>query len=370
MLANGFIEQTSSDIVIVHGCAVTERAAKKGLQFVRSIERENPDAEIILAGCLAKNQQSPQHKVLMPNDSLENLGFSLKKSAEPMSSLSRPLVKIQDGCEQFCTYCIVPHLRGHERSFSVKQIIDEINYYVESGFWEIVLTGIHIGRYNFEGQNFSDLISTILANTDVKRLRLSSIEPPELTETLLEIISHSERIARYIHLPLQSGSDKILEKMGRPYKAELFSKLTSRLVQNIPDIGIGTDVIVGFPEETDENFQETIDVLQNSPVYNIHPFKFSPRQGTPAYKMPQIPAKVKSDRMKQLLKLRTQKRNEFLTKYIGKSQKYLIENISFGVAHGTSSNYIRCQSKNPDAVKGEEISLTGTKIEKEGLDCQ
>ncbi len=357
-LRRGYIEKQDGDILIVHGCGVTKRAEKKAVQFIRSLKRRRPEVKIVIAGCLANSLPPGDCKVHKPLDiSIPSDYFDLK--------LTRPLVKIQDGCNQFCSYCIVPHLRGRERSIEPDQIITRIQNYHMAGFREVVITGVHIGRYEYGG--LSELLARILAETQIHRIRLSSIEPQELSEDLLHTIRENERIARYLHLPLQSGSDRVLERMNRPYDATFFRNLVQK-ISDIKDIAIGTDVIVGFPGESKDDFRHTIELLESLPIYNIHPFKFSPREGTPAFSYPeQISGRMKTDRMKELLRVRGEKRESFLKRYIGRQQSYLIEKIEDGIAKGTSSNYIHCLTKNTNPKEGEDILLKGVEIVGEEL---
>jgi threonylcarbamoyladenosine tRNA methylthiotransferase MtaB len=195
-------------------------------------------------------------------------------------------VKIQDGCEKNCAYCVVPFARGEERSREPDQIIAEINDLVKNGYKEIVLTGVHVGRYNRDAVGLADLTKRVLAETEVPRIRYSSIDPNEFSDELIELVSQSERICRHLHVPLQSGDTDTLSRMNREYSAEQYRELTDRISDNIPDVLIGADVIVGFPGETDQQFRNTCDFFRSSQINYLHVFSYSDRKGTAASSMP------------------------------------------------------------------------------------
>lgn len=382
MINHGFYEEDPFDYLILNGCAVTQRAESKARAWARAFKRKYPKSVVIIYGCVAqKEKRFSSNKeaywdYAVAHDDFEGLKSILISLGAEMSSTKdillkpsriRPFIKIHDGCNQYCDYCIVPYLRGDERSIPPDAIIEEI----QPEYPEIVLTGIHIGRYNHQGLTLSGLIRQILAKTDVPRIRLSSIEPNEFDEDLLELILNENRIARYLHIPLQSGSDRILDKMGRPYTANDFQSLIEAIITKDPDFGIGTDVIIGYPEETEDDFAQTRALLKNLSIFNIHQFGYSPRPGTPSADRPIVyTGEQRKDRSNRILDLSNAKRAEFLGRYVHRSQKYIIEQFDGKYYHGTASNYIQMLTERTDIAIGKEYELEGISIKGEKLLCR
>ena len=282
---------------------------------------------------------------------------------------SRALVKIQDGCEQSCSYCIVPSVRGCYKSIQPDLIIDTIKNLVNKGFEEIVITGIHIGKYGIDfGQNYSltSLLKTILGSTTVKRIRLSSIEINEINQELLEIVKKSNgRVARHFHIPLQSGSNKILKLMNRHYTREYFLDAIKSIEKKLDGIAITTDIIVGFPGESEADFMETLEMAKNVSFSKMHVFKFSPRTNTPAALMEgQISEIVKSNRSHIARKLGEELRNRYIRSNLNNELEVLCEEIDpeSGLYSGTSGNYIKVYFKiKPDQLP-PELAETGAAL--------
>ena len=252
--------------------------------------------------------------------------ISLKRTYKTFENLSpvsfsktRAFLKIEDGCNNFCSYCIIPYTRGPIRSKNANDVINEINKIVENGYKEVVLTGIHTGKYNDNGIDFTELIKMILSQTNIARLRISSIELNEITDEFLELLKTNKVLAEHLHLPLQAGSVHILKLMNRHYtREEYIAKL--KLIQSIdPSISITTDIIVGFPEESDLDFIDTINLCKEIRFAKIHAFPFSLRKGTKAEKLKQIKDSIKTDRMNELLKLDNLLEEEFKQIFINKS---------------------------------------------------
>ncbi len=339
-----------ADIVIVNTCTVTQRTDQQVRQAVRRLHRENPAARLIVTGCYA--ERDPETLAAIPGVSLvignaekdrlpEFLGrcgdqsqgtiirAPLKADRDymlpPMTRTggkTRPLVKLQDGCDAHCTYCIVPQVRGPGRSARFEDVVAEVRALVQAGFQEIVLTGVHLGTFGrkTKGQpHLLELLQTIVAIPHLGRIRLSSIEPMLFERPIVKLAAESPVFAHHFHIPMQSGSDRILRRMRRPYTAERVRELFRFLQESIPDVGLGTDVLVGFPGETDEDFADTCDLIQNSPLTYLHVFPFSPREGTEAYSLPgRIPSKVMRQRLGTLLEISRSKSLDFRRGFLGR----------------------------------------------------
>ena len=285
---------------------------------------------------------------------------------------TRAFLKIEDGCNNFCSYCIIPYVRGRVRSRSLESIRAECEKLAAAGYREIVLTGIHIGAYGLDFKNkitLTDAVKTVLDAANPFRLRLGSIESTELSDGLTELIKNDSRICNHVHLPLQSGSDEILKLMRRPYTTKMFAALTEKLVREIPDISIGTDLIVGFPNETDKNFSETLKFLESQPFSKIHVFPFSSREGTVAASMKnQVSAQIKKSRVAQALKISAAKEKNFAEKLIGRTFEIIAETEENGFIDGLTKNYVRVYvPANPQIKSGDIIKVTAEKIFKNGI---
>jgi threonylcarbamoyladenosine tRNA methylthiotransferase MtaB len=339
-----------ADLVIVNTCTVTHRSDQQVRQAVRRINRENPQARIVITGCYA--ERDPEilaempgvdlvvgnvEKELLPEILAERIPFSqphiihspLDEDRDyllpPMAQTggkTRPLVKLQDGCDARCAYCIVPKVRGPGRSAQPENVLAEIRSLVERGFQEIVLTGVHLGAFGLkrkEHPRLVDLLRRIVEIPNLGRIRLSSIEPMHFDSAIVDLAVEYSVFARHFHIPLQSGSSRILKLMRRPYTAERFRKLLQYVREKLPDAGLGTDVLAGFPGETDEDFAETCELIQDSPLTYLHVFPFSPREGTEAYSLPdRISSQVMKQRLSVLLEISRQKNLDFRRQFIGR----------------------------------------------------
>jgi len=359
-----------ADWCIVNTCTVTHIAARKSRQLIRRLRRENPNTHIAVTGCYA--EISPQElealngvdlivgnadKERLPKI-LEEMFPLLERSVSPSRpwrpSRTRAFVKIQDGCDNRCTYCVVTLARGPQRSRSADQILAEISQRVAEGYKEIVLTGVHIGAYGRDlrpttnaalghsSSGLRDLIERILAQTDTQRLRLSSIEPWDFDESLLTLWQNP-RLCRHLHLPLQSGCDATLRRMGRHYSVEEYVRKVLLAREAIPDVAITTDIIVGFPGETEAEFATTMNFVQSIGFARIHVFKYSPRPGTPAAKMPdQVSPQVKEDRCRAMHILAQRAQSAFTKRFFGRTFPVLWETRSRGFQwKGLTDHYVR-----------------------------
>ena len=349
-------------IYILNTCTVTHIADRKSRHLLRLAQRRNPGAFIIAIGCYAERAPRELAQVtgvdmVLGNeekarllDVLEEQGLISTSSALlPQMHRTRSLVKVQEGCNQFCSYCIVPLVRGRERSLPLDEAVAEVRARVERGYREVVLTGTEIGSYRNSPEL---LIQRILIKTGVERLRLSSLQPREITAGLLSLWQDSsKRLCRHLHLPLQSGSDAVLRRMGRRYSTEDYAQAVARIREAIPDVAITTDVMVGFPGETDEDFAESYRFCQQMAFANIHVFPYSERPCTPATLMPEkIDEPVKKERSKRMLKLARESARRFEEQFLGRTMMVLWEREVYdGVWVGLTDNYIRvvAQSKKP-----------------------
>ena len=390
-------------ICIINTCTVTAESDRTVRQLARRMRNTNKEAKIIATGCFVKHNRKflEDNKVdlILDNDKkkdIQDLIESIIKETGKESIInkyretdsetsciryaqehSRPIVKIQDGCEQNCTYCIIPEVRGEYRSTGSVEIIKKINELEINGFEEVVLTGIHIGKYGVDLENnygLDRLIGDIISNTGIKRLRISSIEINEIDDRLLSVISKNrERIAPHFHIPLQSGSDAVLRKMARPYTAACFTKKISRIRKVLPDIALTTDVMVGFPGESDEDFNDTLEMVEKIGFSKLHVFKYSPRSGTMALKLKdRIDGAVKSKRSSVLRGCGERSRDLFINENIGKKCIVAVEKFDSesNIMSGTSGNYIRIYLRaglDFEKIRGRLIELIAMKKYRDGL---
>jgi len=352
-----FDDFRKSDIYIVNTCTVTHIADRKSRQAINLIKNRDSDAKIIIFGCgprvnydLYKRLNGvfevckDREKVInLLNEQLDLADIKEGKfNIQANSTRTRALIKIQDGCNNFCSYCIIPYSRGMPKSRPSDEIVDEINKKSSEGFKEIVITGINVNKYDADGLTLTGLLKTIVKKTDIPRIRLSSIEPMQVSEEFLEVLGN-KRFCKHLHASLQSGSDDILKKMNRNYSSSDYMEMSKKLVQNIPGIALTTDIITGFPGETDENFLESINLSKNVGFSKIHVFKYSKRKGTKAAEMDdQISEEVKNNRSLQLREVSAQLRDNFIKSQIGKTTKVLFEKKNKdGFYEGLTGTYIK-----------------------------
>jgi len=343
------------DIYILNSCTVTHIADSKSRHRLRWARRQNPEAWIIVTGCYAQRclqelESLPEADLVISNEEKPHLAEIVKQKmpALPVNSgernpfRTRTFVKIHDGCNNFCSYCIVPYVRGRERSFPPQGIIEEIHKRVEEGYKEVVLTGTNIGSYRWDGINLEGLVKQILSQTNIPRLRLSSLKPGEISPQFLSLWDNP-RLCPHFHIPLQSGSNLILGRMGRQYKVEDFEKAVMIIREKIPWAAITTDVIVGFPGEGEEEWGESFSFCQRMGFAAIHIFPFSPRGGTKAAAMsPVVGEKVKRARVNKIAELAHRSTLDFRQRYLGQTLPVLWEGeVGKGVWTGLTGNYLR-----------------------------
>jgi threonylcarbamoyladenosine tRNA methylthiotransferase MtaB len=338
-----------ADLVVINTCTVTQRSDQQVRQAIRRLHRENPNARIVVTGCYAERDpaalaEMPGVSLIIGNGEKERLVEILQNPEDQLSGKivrtpldeghdyllppvgniggkTRPLVKLQDGCDAHCSYCIVPYVRGPGRSARVEDVLAEVQSLADRGFQEIVLTGVHLGAFGLKLKGYPrliDLLRMIVKIPTLGRIRLSSIEPMHFDRAIIDLAAEHPVFARHFHIPLQSGSDRILRLMRRPYTVARFRELMESTQSKLPDAGIGTDVLVGFPGETDKDFAETCDLIQESPLAYLHVFPFSPREGTVAFSLPgRIPSQVMKRRLNMFLELSRKKNISFRRRFIG-----------------------------------------------------
>jgi len=350
-----------ADVYILNTCTVTHVADGKCRRRLNQARRRNPDALIVAVGCYVERARQELARIkgvdlvldnsqkmnLLPM--LEESGYLSRPAAEAGSAnadfRTRAFVKVHDGCNNFCSYCSVPLVRGREKSLPVDQVMADVRGRIADGDKEVVLTGTEIGSYSYEGIGLEELLKRILEETEVARLRLSSLQPQEISPELIGLW-HDERLCRHFHLSLQSGSDAVLERMGRRYNAADYQRAVDLIREAVPGVAITTDVIVGFPGETEAEFQESYSFAKQMQFARIHVFPYSLRQGTKAAAMPdQVEDRVKRERSRKMLALGRASVRNFRRKFVGKTVMVLWEKQTCGVWSGLTDNYIRVFTK-------------------------
>ncbi|MBQ3594361.1 MAG: tRNA (N(6)-L-threonylcarbamoyladenosine(37)-C(2))-methylthiotransferase MtaB [Bacteroidales bacterium] len=364
----------NTDIFVVNTCTVTNQSDQKCRQALHQIRRQHPGSLIVATGCMVNHRKNE----LLENKTVDYAIDNERKYAlfniidkhfkgeqvdpegldvdlfgyQPAFDTfhTRSLIKIHDGCNNFCSYCLIPMVRGRATSRSDKDIYDNIRSVVDHGFKEIVLTGVNMGRYQYLDVNFEGLVENILNIDGDFRLRISSIEPDNFSDRFLRLFEN-EKLAPHMHICLQSGAENTLKAMRRHYTAAEFKNMCERIKTTIPDFNITTDLIVGFPGETEEDFMESAEMCREVGFSHIHTFKYSVRNGTKAATMPnQIPEKIKTERSAVIRNISSENKKRYFEQMIGKQQKMLIERISSdGIAQGYGENYI------PMRLKGKHL---------------
>ena len=354
-----------ADIYIINTCSVTNESDRKDRKIINEARRKNKEAIIVVTGCYSQiNPETINADIILGNkdkskiiDLLEDY-IKNKKQIKRIYDLTkvefekmninkfenhtRAFVKVQDGCNAFCSYCIIPYARGRIRSKDLNETIEEVTNLVNNGYKEIVLTGIHTGRYGIDkNTNLYELLKKLVQIPKIFRIRLSSIEINEITDEIIELIKTNDIMAKHLHIPLQSGSDKILTLMNRRYDINYFVKKIETIRKEIPDISITTDLIVGFPNETEEDFKDTIKLLNKIKFTKIHTFPYSKRKNTKAASMPnQIDGMIKKKRVHEVLDISNKYELEFYKSKLNKEYEVVKEDRKNGECIGYTSNYI------------------------------
>ena len=374
-----------ADVYVVNTCTVTKQSDTKSRNIIRQATKTNDDALVVVTGCMVNNHREKLE------ESLDNVTYFVENEeksqiynlidahykgevyhpkrdtaqlfnyeAAEHTFHTRSMIKIQDGCDNFCTFCIIPSVRGRAKSRPYEDIEQNIRQVVDYGYKEIVLTGVNIGRYNYNGMKFEDLVERVLEIPGDFRVRISSIEPDGFGKKLYELFKHP-KLAPHLHLCIQSGSEKTLLKMRRMYTVEEFRQIVKDIRAVRPDFNFTTDVIVGFPGETEDDFNETVNVVKELGFSHIHTFKYSMREGTRAARMKEhLPDKLKSQRSEIIRNLTTNNKRNYRKSFIGKQQRVLVEKIDAeGYAHGYGEHYIPVKFSGENLKKNEfyEVDL-------------
>ena len=376
------VNNDGADITIIYTCAVTNMAAQKSRKMIHRAKRNNPESTIVVAGCYSQIdpdalkeadiligtkhksklldyllEYEKNHERIVDIEKVDVLPFE-NMFVDQFDNQTRAYLKIQDGCNQFCTYCVIPFARGRERSMAVNDVLESVKMLQEKHS-EIVLSGIHTGRYGRDiGMTLSSLLDELFAvSPENFRFRISSIEMTEIDDHLIELMKKDHRIARHFHIPLQSGCDTVLKRMNRPYTTKEFLERIEYIRKEIPGISISTDLIVGFPGETDEEFKKTCDFLKECQFSFLHIFPYSLRSGTKAASMEnQIDPKIKKNRAAICAEINEELYDKYKESYLDKEVTVLFEKNEDGYTFGHSSEYL------PVLVKGEYPRSTFVKV--------
>lgn len=389
--------EEQADVYIINTCTVTHLGDRKSRQIIRRAVKKNPEAVIAVTGCYA--QTSPAEVLQIPGvdlivgtrdrEKIVDLVEQASMSPVPVNAVkdilthrdfeelpildyenrTRAFVKIQEGCNNFCSYCVIPYARGPLRSREPEKVLNEVRKLVDEGFGEIVLTGIHIGAYGAgldEKMDLAALVVKVALIPGLKRLRLGSVEPLDITPRLIKAIAEIRTVCRHLHIPLQSGDDHVLQRMKRKYNSFEFSRMVGAIRGQIPELAVTTDVIVGFPGETDEEFENTYELIKDIGFSKTHVFKYSPRKGTPAAEYPdQVPADVKDARSKRLIALDRENQRKFASRFIGESVEVLAEQLveeDRDVWEGLTDNYLKVLFKSDWDLQGEFVEVRTVKL--------
>ena len=390
-----------ADVYIINTCTVTNMSDRKSRQIIRRAKQINPDSILVATGCYAQTAQEELEKIAdidlivgntekkdivkiveeyRDNRNSERVKISdINKQKEfvdfgsvTYTEKTRAVIKVQDGCNNFCSYCIIPYAKGRVRSRKLENVVKEIAEIAEKGIKEVVITGIHVASYGIDFDNnirLIDLLEAIQKIDGIERIRLGSLEPNIITEEFVNRLKKVTKICDHFHLSLQSGCDETLKRMNRKYTAEAFEKEVNLLRRTFPDVALTTDVIVGFPGETEEEFKETYEYLKKIRFTKLHVFKYSPRKGTVAAKMKnQIDSTVKEKRSHKLIELSNECEVEFLNRYLGKKEKVLFEKQDEEYIKGHTTNYLVVKAKERNLenqirdvkiIKRQDLELIG-----------
>lgn len=385
-----------AEIYVINTCTVTARTDAESRRLIRRALRRNPTARVVVTGCYAQiaaeeirtipgvslvigNSEKRELIELLREAGEEQLvrvaDISRERQAEPLlletfAEHTRAFLQVQNGCDSWCSYCIVPHVRGRSRSVRPDQALEGIRTFAGRGFREVVLTGIHLGAFGLDltpPSSLFDLVSRAEREGIVPRLRLGSIEPTEIPDPLIHLLANAETLCPHLHIPLQSGDDRILTAMNRPYTTAFFREVVEKLTTAIPSIFLGTDIIAGFPGETDEAFERGYRFLESLPLAAFHVFPFSPREKTPAATMPgRVPAKVVKERAEALRTLSAAKKKSFFEGFLGKELNVLLlDEEQDGALRGLSRNYIPVSIPGGTEQINSEVRVKVTKVEKD-----
>lgn len=365
----------SVDIIVINTCSITSRAEATARNFIHRSIKLTPKPWVAVTGCYAKRKKSELEQIegvdlVGTGEDILDTFTDRSHRVDHISSFdghTRAFVKIQDGCNNFCTFCVLPYLRGRPRSRNSQKILEEVSRLCRKGYKEIVLTGINIGNYSEDGVDLVGLMEELEKLNSLKRLRLSSIEPTHITDRFLKYLLHSKKFCAHLHIPLQSGDKTILRKMGRRYSPETYSSLVWQLKEAVPDIAIGADVIVGFPGEDERKFENTVRLVEELPISYLHVFRYSPREGTVASNFNDpVPEAIKKERCERLISLGRQKWLRYRKNLIDSEIEVLIEHrreVKSKKLMGLSSNYIKVLLDGKDWLMGKLARVRLERVE-------
>ncbi|MBO3042000.1 tRNA (N(6)-L-threonylcarbamoyladenosine(37)-C(2))-methylthiotransferase MtaB [Staphylococcus epidermidis] len=382
--------ETNADVFVINTCTVTNTGDKKSRQIIRRAIRQNPDAVVCVTGCYAQTSSAEimeipgvdivvgtqdRHKLLDyiqqfqdERQPINGVGNIMKnRTYEELevpyfTDRTRASLKIQEGCNNFCTFCIIPWARGLMRSRDPEKVVEQATQLVNSGYKEIVLTGIHTGGYgqDLKNYNLAQLLRDLDTIEGLERIRISSIEASQLTDEVIDVIGNSNKVVRHLHIPLQSGSDDVLKRMRRKYTMAHFSERLTKLHQALPDLAVTSDVIVGFPGESEDEFQETYDFIVNHHFSELHVFPYSPRIGTPAARMDnQIDEETKNVRVHKLISLSNQLAKEYASKFEDEVLEVIPEEMGKEphTLVGYADNYMKVRFEGDDSLIGQIVKV-------------
>lgn len=382
-----------ADVYLINTCTVTNLGDKKSRQMLRRAKRINPNSVVVATGCYAQVASEEVAKIeginivigtknrseivetvenyVAENGVVNNVSDIMgEKEFEPLqisrlTNRTRAYIKIQEGCNRYCTYCIIPYARGPIRSRKPEEVIEEVKKLAENGFKEVVLTGIHVASYGLDLGNITlaDIIEKVHSVNGIERIRFSSMEPLAIDDDFVARMAKLPKVCDHYHLSLQSGCNRTLKRMNRKYNAEQYAEACERLRNAFPNVAITTDIIVGFPDETEEDFKESLAFAKKMKLDKIHTFPYSPKKGTPAAKMKnQISGDVKSQRSKEMIALSDKMNIDFLNNNIGKTVPVLFEDMENGFWQGHTTNYIKVLVKSDENLNNKIVDVKLDKI--------
>ena len=382
-----------ADVYLINTCTVTNLGDKKSRQMIRRAKRINPNSVVVATGCYAQVASEEVAKIeginivigtknrseivetvenyVAENGVVNNVSDIMgEKEFEPLqisrlTNRTRAYIKIQEGCNRYCTYCIIPYARGPIRSRKPEEVVEEVKKLAENGFKEVVLTGIHVASYGLDLGNITlaDIIEKVHSVDGIERIRFSSMEPLAIDNEFVARMSKLPKVCDHYHLSLQSGCNRTLKRMNRKYNAEQYAEACERLRNAFPNVAITTDIIVGFPDETEEDFKESLAFAERMKLDKIHTFPYSPKKGTPAAKMKnQISGEVKSQRSKEMIALSDKMNIDFLNNNIGKTVPVLFEDMENGFWQGHTTNYIKVLAKSDENLNNKIVDVKLDKI--------
>ncbi len=380
-----------SDICLIHSCSVTQRAESDGLRIARSLKRKNPDLFVALSGCAVESATGERLAqlgidIIIPRSKKERAAEIILHAMKADSSASiatitpsfstcRALLKIQDGCSFFCAYCIIPYNRGAPVSRDFNECLAEARAFIDQGFKEIVITGCNIACYNNSKKRLPDIVEAIASIPGIGRVRLGSLEPAMVEMDIVKIIAASDKICRFLHLSLQHCDDVILKSMNRRYLSGEMARIIEEIVEIIPDIALSSDIITGFPGESDAAFANTLNFIGRYPFSNLHVFPYSERQGTAAVNFAgSVPHSMRKQRAKELIAIGKEKRAVYARSWIGKPVDLLVEKFDRdGNARGWSGEYLPCRLKGiaeeqQEALHGKTLRFHVSKVDGDMLE--